>query len=44
MYIGIDIGDTKCAVVKGQRLANGEIEIIEKSVLIQWALNKPFKR
>ena len=30
MYIGIDIGGTKCAVVKGQRLANGEIEIIEK--------------
>lgn len=30
MYIGIDIGGTKCAVVKGQKSENGEIEIIDK--------------
>lgn len=30
MYIGIDIGGTKCAVVKGKRGKNGEIEILEK--------------
>ena len=30
MYIGIDIGGTKCAVVKGRKRENGEIEIIEK--------------
>ena len=30
MYIGVDIGGTKCAVVKGRKKENGEIEIIEK--------------
>lgn len=30
MYIGIDIGGTKCAVVKGRKKENGEMEIIEK--------------
>ena len=30
MYIGIDIGGTKCAIVKGRRLGTGEMEILEK--------------
>ena len=30
MYIGIDIGGTKCAVVKGRKNENGEIEILDK--------------
>ena len=30
MYIGIDIGGTKCAVVKGERLESGDMRIIEK--------------
>ena len=30
MYIGIDIGGTKCAIVKGRRLETGEMEILEK--------------
>ena len=30
MYLGIDIGGTKCAVVKGRRLPSGEMEIFEK--------------
>ena len=30
MYLGIDIGGTKCAVVKGQKKENGEIEIVDK--------------
>ena len=30
MYIGIDIGGTKCAVVKGRKRKDGEIEILEK--------------
>ena len=30
MYIGIDIGGTKCAVIKGVRRADGGIEIIDK--------------
>lgn len=30
MYIGIDIGGTKCAIVKGRKKENGEMEILEK--------------
>ena len=30
MYIGIDIGGTKCAIVKGRRLSSGEMEIVDK--------------
>ena len=30
MYIGIDIGGTKCAVVKGRKGNRGEIEILDK--------------
>ena len=30
MYIGIDIGGTKCAVVKGRKGNGGEIEILDK--------------
>ena len=30
MYIGIDIGGTKCAVVKGQKCENGEMKVISK--------------
>ena len=30
MYIGIDIGGTNCAIVKGRKLLSGEMEILEK--------------
>ena len=30
MYIGIDIGGTKCAVIKGKRREDGTIEIVNK--------------
>ena len=30
MYIGIDIGGTKCAVIKGRATVDGNIEILQK--------------
>ena len=51
MYLGIDIGGTKCALVKGRRLDNGEIEVIEKirfdtlsSAFLKIYIDKPLRR
>ncbi len=44
MYIGIDIGGTKCAVVKGRKRENGEIEIIEKIRFETLAFGETFEK
>ena len=44
MYIGIDIGGTKCAVVKGRKRENGEIEIIEKIRFETLAFRETFEK